>query len=151
VRLVDPYGLVYHDGVWIMVGFCHLRKEIRSFAVDRVLELRERYLYFKPLTGFDLKEHLSHSWGVIAGEEVQVTVRFRTNISEYIVRKENWHPSEKRRILPDGAVELTFTVAGTDEIKRWIYSWLPNVEVIEPESLRKQIQKELSESASNHA
>jgi predicted DNA-binding transcriptional regulator YafY len=151
VRLVDPYGLVYHDGVWIMVGFCHLRKEIRSFAVDRVLELRERYLYFKPATDFNLKEHLSHSWGVIDGEEVQVTVRFNTAVSEYVVRKEKWHPSEKRRILPDGAVELTFTVAGTDEIKRWIYSWLPNVEVIEPESLRKQIQKELSESASNHA
>ena len=151
VRLVDPYGLVYHEGVWIMVGFCHLRKEIRSFAVDRVLELRERYLYFKPLNDFDLKEHLSHSWGVIDGEEVQVTVRFGTSVSEYIIRKEKWHPSERRRILSDGAVELTFTIAGTNEIKRWIYGWLPNVEVIEPKSLRDEIRKELSESAATHS
>jgi len=151
VRLVDPYGLVYHDGIWIMVGHCHVRKEIRSFAVDRVLDIKERYLYFKPLADFDLKEHLSHSWGVIDGKEVPVTVRFNKNISEYILRKEKWHPSEKRRTLPDGAVELAFAVAGTDEIKRWIYSWLPNVEVIKPQSLRKQIQRELSESALNHS
>ncbi len=150
VRLVDPYGLVYHDGVWIMVGFCHLRKEVRSFAVDRIQEIKERYLYFKPVTDFSLKEHLSHSWGVIDGKEVRVTVRFNKNVAAYIIRKERWHPSELRRTLPDGAVELTFSVAGTDEIKRWVYSWLPNVEVIEPESLRKQVQEELSESAASH-
>jgi predicted DNA-binding transcriptional regulator YafY len=151
IRLVDPYGLIYYDGVWIMVGFCHLRKEIRSFAVDRILGIKERYLYFKPEADFDLKEHLSHSWGIIDGEKVQVIVRFGTAISEYILRKKKWHPSENRRLLPDGTVELTFTVAGTDEIKRWIYSWLPNVEVLEPESLRKQVQKELAESALTHS
>jgi predicted DNA-binding transcriptional regulator YafY len=39
-RMVDPYGLVFHDGVWIMVGYCHLKKAIRSFALDRILETK---------------------------------------------------------------------------------------------------------------
>ena len=150
-RIVDPYGLVYYEGIWIMIGFCHKRREIRSFAVDRVLDIKERHLYFEQRKDFDLNAYLSHTWGIIDGEEVNIKVRFNANVADYILRKDKWHSSEKRNILPNGDVELSFTVAGTNEIKRWIYSWLPNVEVIEPEWFRKQIQEELSESARNHS
>ncbi len=149
-RIVDPYGLIYYEGIWIMIGFCHKRKEIRSFAVDRVLEIKERYLYFELLKDFDLNTYLSNTWGIINGKEVKIKVKFNAKVADYIIRKEKWHSSEKRNILPCGDVELSFTIAGTDEIKRWIYSWLPNVEVIKPEWFRKQIQKELSESARGH-
>jgi predicted DNA-binding transcriptional regulator YafY len=150
-RIVDPYGLIYYEGIWIMIGFCHKRKEIRSFAVDRVLEIKERYLYFELLKDFDLNTYLSNTWGIINGKEVKIKVKFNAKVADYIIRKEKWHSSEKRNILPCGDVELSFTIAGTEEIKRWIYSWLPNVEVIKPEWFRKQIQKELSESARDHS
>lgn len=35
-RNIDPYGLVYWKGSWYLVGFCHLRGEIRSFRADRI-------------------------------------------------------------------------------------------------------------------
>lgn len=40
-RRVDPYGLVYYEGSWILVGYCHLREEIRHFVLDRILSLVE--------------------------------------------------------------------------------------------------------------
>jgi len=150
-RTVDPYVVVLYEGIWILVGFCHLRKMIRSFALDRIIDIQERNLYFTSQPDFDLKAYLSSPWGIIDGKEARVTVRFKKEVSDYILRKDKWHPSEKRTILPDGGVELTFTVAGTEEIKRWIYSWLPHAEVVRPQWLRKQIQKELSASAVNHS
>jgi predicted DNA-binding transcriptional regulator YafY len=150
-RVVDPYGLIFHEGAWILVGYCHLRKSIRSFALDRVLDFKERYLYFTLMEGFELESYLSQSWGIYDDEAVLVTVQFSHEVSDYILRKDKWHPSEKREILPDGEVRLTFTVAGVDEIKRWIYSWLPHVRVIEPESLRNKIREELSRSIKNHS
>jgi predicted DNA-binding transcriptional regulator YafY len=36
-RSVDPYGLVYHWDRWYMVGWCHLRRDVRVFRLDRVL------------------------------------------------------------------------------------------------------------------
>ena len=150
-RIVDPYGLVFYDGVWFLIGYCHLRKELRNFALDRIIDIKDRWLYFEPREDFDLDEYLAASWGIIHGEEeVGITVRFRAEIADYILRKEKWHTSEQRTILPDGAVELSFIVAGVDEIKRWIYSWLPNVEVMKPAWLRRQIKKELSRYASDH-
>jgi predicted DNA-binding transcriptional regulator YafY len=150
-RLVDPYGLIFHEGTWILIGYCHLRKNIRSFALDRVLGMKERYLYFAVKEGFDLEKYLSSSWGIYDDEEVSVTVQFTSEVSDYILRKDRWHPSEKREILADGEVRLSFTVAGVDEIKRWIYSWLPNVRVLAPASLREKIREELSRSVQHHS
>lgn len=148
-RMVDPYGLVFYDGVWLCIGYCHLKKAIRSFALDRICGLKERYRYFTPLEGFDLKEYLSRSWGIVDDDEVSLRVRFAPEIADYILRKV-WHPSEKKTVLGDGSVECTYTVAGIIEIKQWIYSWLPHAEVLEPAWFRDQVQKELRQSIKAH-
>ena len=140
-----------HEGVWILIGFCNLRKQIRSFALDRIVNIEERNRYFTLRDDFSLKEYLSHTWGIIDGEEERIVVRFKKEAAGYILRRDSWHPSEKRKVLPGGEVELTFVVAGTLEVKKWIYSWLPHVEVIKPLSLRRQIQKELAQAAATHS
>lgn len=149
-RMVDPYGLVFYDGTWTMIGYCHLRKEIRSFSLDRIVEVKERYRYFKPMEGFNLDDYLSHSWGIVDDEEVRVKIRFSAGVADYVLRKK-WHRSEERSMLPDGSVELTYTVAGIGEIRHWIYSWLPNAEILEPAWLREQAAEELTESREKHA
>ncbi|MCL4457168.1 MAG: transcriptional regulator [Nitrospirae bacterium] len=141
-RMVDPYGLVFYEGAWILVGYCHLRNEVLHFAVDRILDMKKTQRYFRLDDSFDMSGHLSHSWGVYDSDDVEVTVRFSSNVAEQITRRNKWHPTEKRRLLPTGEVELTFTVAGTAEIKHWIYSWMPNAEIIKPEWFREQMKKE---------
>lgn len=151
-RRVDPYGLVFYEGAWLFTGYCHMREEIRTFALDRIKSLKATNFYFKVKDLFDINTYLSDSWGIIHDDKkVDVTVRFVEKVAEYILRKEKWHPSEKRTILPNGDVEMTFTVVGTDEIKRWIYTWTPYVEVIKPDCLRAEIKKEMSLSAKKHS
>jgi len=38
-RVLDPYGLAYRTGYWYLVGYCHLRKAIRTFRLDRVQQV----------------------------------------------------------------------------------------------------------------
>jgi predicted DNA-binding transcriptional regulator YafY len=42
-REVDIYGLVYRGGYWYCTGYCHLRKGLRVFRLDRIslAEIRE--------------------------------------------------------------------------------------------------------------
>jgi predicted DNA-binding transcriptional regulator YafY len=37
-REIDPYGVVHHRGRWYVVGWCHLRADVRVFRLDRVAE-----------------------------------------------------------------------------------------------------------------
>ena len=38
-RLVNPYKIIYWNNKWYVIGFCHLRNDIRSFRVDRIESL----------------------------------------------------------------------------------------------------------------
>lgn len=60
-REIDPYGLVFRWGHWYVSGFCHLRKDLRSFRLDRLsdVELLERC--FERPAGFNAAEHLQES------------------------------------------------------------------------------------------
>ncbi len=53
VRGFDCYGLVYHDGRWYAVGYCHLRQAIRTFRLDRIHSAKEDDASFTRPVGFD--------------------------------------------------------------------------------------------------
>jgi len=46
-RRVNPYGLVFSHGNWILVGHCHLADEVRKFDLDRIIKIKETWLKFK--------------------------------------------------------------------------------------------------------
>jgi predicted DNA-binding transcriptional regulator YafY len=55
-RDFDPYGLAFRQGRWYVVGYCGLRHDLRSFRLDRVVQVDltdtpfERPAAFDPLT-----------------------------------------------------------------------------------------------------
>ncbi|MBN7772651.1 helix-turn-helix transcriptional regulator [Clostridium aminobutyricum] len=55
-RMIDPYGMVYWNNKWYTVAFCHLRNEIRSFRVDRVLLIKRTQIIFKRPEAFSTRE-----------------------------------------------------------------------------------------------
>lgn len=38
-REFDPYGVAYLGGAWYCAGWCHLRRELRSFRLDRIVSV----------------------------------------------------------------------------------------------------------------
>lgn len=149
-RIIDPYGMLYYDGIWFVFAYCHLREDYRTFALDRIKELEILNTHFKKPEDFKLNETLSESWGLWQGDIKTVKVRFSKDISEVILRKPKWHPSQKTEIKDDGSVELTFNVSGIDEIKWWLYSWIPHVKVLYPEELREQLIGDLKKALSEN-
>jgi predicted DNA-binding transcriptional regulator YafY len=71
-RAIDPYGVVHHQGRWYVVGWCHLRDDVRMFRLDRVLALELREIQAGPANArpvdFDCVEYVLESlatapWG----------------------------------------------------------------------------------------
>jgi predicted DNA-binding transcriptional regulator YafY len=52
-RALDPYGLVYRAGRWYVVGYCHLRRAMRVFRLDRIVSVEARDEGFERPADFD--------------------------------------------------------------------------------------------------
>ena len=71
-----------------------------------------------------------------------VKVRITPAWARYIGEK-IWHESQQTEKLADGSLELTFQVAGLEEIKRWIMGLGPEANVVEPEMLKDMVKADL--------
>jgi predicted DNA-binding transcriptional regulator YafY len=60
-RDVDVYGLAWRAGAWYAVGHCHLRRDLRSFRLDRVLAVETLPKSFGRPPGFDALGYLVRS------------------------------------------------------------------------------------------
>lgn len=60
-REIDPYGIGYLNGAWYVVGYCHMRRDLRSFRLDRVRAVVPLPRTFGRPAGFDVLTHLRES------------------------------------------------------------------------------------------
>lgn len=68
------------------------------------------------------------SFKVMHDELRTVKVRISPGWARWVGEK-IWHESQKITKLLDGRLEMTFRVAGLEEIKRWILSFGPEAQV----------------------
>jgi len=78
----------------------------------------------------------------VKGSCSRVKVGITPSWSRYVGEKV-WHESQKSCKLSDGSLELTFHVAGLDEIKQWIMGFGLEGYVVEPERLKDMVRADL--------
>jgi len=140
-RKVDPYHIYNFEGVWYFCGFCHLREEIRDFALDRVQEVKVLEESFARPPDFSPQEYLNRAFRMYRGEATQIRIRFDSYQSAWI-KERIWHPAQEIEELPDGGI--IFTIYGhPEEIKRWVIGYGAHAEILEPQYLRKEIAEEI--------
>lgn len=140
-RRVDPYHLTYFNGGFYLIGYCHVRRAVRVFAVERMRAVTPLDETFTVPPDFDADAYLASAWGLVRGERVRVRARFTAAVAPY-VRERLWHPTQTVRDLDAGRLEVTLEVADTVEVRRWLLGFGGDVEVIEPATLREAIVRE---------
>ncbi|MFO0598488.1 MAG: WYL domain-containing protein [Myxococcaceae bacterium] len=80
-RKVDPWGLALRHGVWNLVGWCHLRKALRTFHVHRVRRVdmnaqKPKQADFEVPADFKVDDHVANfPWEHRIHEPTKLTVR----------------------------------------------------------------------------
>jgi len=147
LRTVDPYHLFNYMGTWHLIAYCHFRKNIRDFALNRMSEVKVSDDTFDISDEFDIKEYFQSSFGLYKGKAKEmVTLRFSPLKSKWI-KDQIWHRDQKAKFLKDGSFELSFSIADFSEIKMEILKHGGMVEVIKPKSLRDLIKAEAKKIA----
>jgi predicted DNA-binding transcriptional regulator YafY len=148
-RNLDPYRVWYRAGGLYVIGHDHQSGEVRTFAVDRIQEIVASNSRFEIRDDFDFDRYTASSFGVIAEPATPVRIVFEARWATY-VSEHTWHRSQKFETLESGRLELRMEVGGTAELRSWVLSFGSGAEVLEPESLRDDVKRELSSALARY-
>jgi proteasome accessory factor B len=122
-----------------LIGWDETRNGIRTFKIERIRDVSLSPRTFDAPSPDDLEATLSGAWDIIADQpETEVVLRFAPSVAAR-VGETTWHPTQQIEAQPDGSLVWRVRVSGTIEIRLWILSWGDEVEVLEPQSLRKDV------------
>ncbi|WP_460194447.1 helix-turn-helix transcriptional regulator [Thermosynechococcus sp. FA-CM-4201] len=143
-RIVDPYLLhIYRATNPYLIGYCHTRKEIRWFRVDRIKVLQILEQTFERDPSFEAKTYLEQIFQYEAGGiPEKVKIWFDAQTAPYI-RERRWHSTQQIEEHSDQSLTLVMEVAGLNDLKRWILGYGKGAKVLEPPKLVAMITEEL--------
>lgn len=150
-REVSPQRLIYYRDNWYLDTWCHLRDEIRSFAVDamRSASLIDRRA--KDVSKKELDSVVGAGYGIFSGAKVEwASLRF-SPIHARWVAAEQWHPEQRAAFDSQGYYLLEVPYSNPTELTMDILRHGAGVEVIGPASLRTAVRKELEAALGGYA
>lgn len=146
-RLVDPYRIIYWNNKWYVIGFCHLRNDIRSFRVDRIESLMLIENKFNRPENFSARDFfMKNLLPTIEDKEGIISLVINGNTRALDDICQHW-------FLGHYLQERTSNQAVFLLEKGMIHTYVPylllpygkSIQVIEPISLKKRLVEVLSE------
>lgn len=152
-REVDPYAMVYREGAWLVVGWCHLRHEVRSFRVDRIREAvvgpKPKSPDFERPADFDVKAYATRSpWTFASEPPEEVQLALSAEAAE--VANEDFGPTAVKRRDRDRTL-ITFDCTNPDFAASRVLAAKGAIEVVRGDRLRARIADELDAIAEHYA
>ena len=136
-REIDPYGLARRGGRWYVVGHCHLRRDLRSFRIDRIESVELLDVPFKRPADFNALAHLTFSMATLPRTHA-IEVRLHAGLER--VRREI---SETLGIL-EASADTVRLLAQTDDLD-WFARELGRLPfdftVVRPVALREAVKR----------
>ncbi|HEU4352113.1 MAG TPA: YafY family protein [Burkholderiales bacterium] len=149
-REVSPQRLVHYRDNWYLDAWCHLRNDLRSFAVDAIRDAVLKETPAKEVREAELDEYLGSGYGIFAGRKVAwATLKFTPEAARW-VSAQNWHPKQRSRVEKDGSYVLELPYAEDRELVMEILKYGADVEVLAPPQLQKRVADALREAAQRY-
>jgi predicted DNA-binding transcriptional regulator YafY len=143
-RDFDVYGLVYRSGRWYVVGYCLLRKGLRTLRLDRIAHAEATEKPFERPDGFDAVEYLSHAMATLP-RAVKTELLLHTDIAT--ARRE----ISETLGIPSETAEGVVVNGSADEQLEWYARELMRLpfafEIRAPAELRQVLAKIAAELA----
>jgi predicted DNA-binding transcriptional regulator YafY len=146
-RRIDPYALVHRWGWWYVVGFCHLRDDVRTFRADRIAEISLSDATFNIPPEFDLQAHLKNEFQA----QPQVKAKLKVDADATWLFKGNQSYWESIEEQADGSLIVAFSAPALEWAASTVLAYGPAVEVLEPPELRRMVMEWLEVTAEKYS
>ncbi|GAE32987.1 helix-turn-helix transcriptional regulator [Alkalihalobacillus hemicellulosilyticus] len=151
-RLVDPYRMIYWNNKWYMIGFCHLRNDIRSFRINRIESIMLTENKFNRPDNFSARDFfIKRLLPTIEDKEGIISLVISGDKSVLDDICQHWFLGH---YLQEHTSKQAVFLLEKDMIHTYVpYLLLPynkSIKVIEPISLKKRLVEVLSELIKFH-
>ncbi|MBF0813546.1 YafY family transcriptional regulator [Staphylococcus saprophyticus] len=151
-RQVNPYRIIYWKNKWYLIGFCHLRDDMRTFRVDRIASLTLTDETFEQLEDFSIDSYfLGNLLPIMENEGAITTLVINGDVNTVDEICHHW-------FLEHYLKERTFNQAKFQLEEDMMHKYIPRIllpygkaiQIVEPLSLKAEIIKNLSDLIAFH-
>ncbi len=148
-RSLEPQRLINYQGRWYLLAFCLLRKEHRLFHMARIdsaaIGRRQSGKAHPAENSF-----IDESFGIFPGKPAYTAkIQFSGTAAE-LIRRQFWHEKQSIEETKEG-ICLSLPVNDDREIIMKILQYGSKAKVLQPQSLRERVAKEITKMAECYA
>ncbi len=141
-RETKPYKLLNADGIWYLCA-CE-DKRVKTFSLALIEELKVKDINFiQDKKVLNLINESPSPW--INTKSIEVTLEIKKEVANFFTRRKILPKQQIIKRLDDGGLIISARTSYEKEILRFARYWIPNVQIISPNSLRQKLKKELVE------
>jgi predicted DNA-binding transcriptional regulator YafY len=144
-RRLSPQRLTHYRDNWYLDAWCHEKNALRTFALDRIIDLHVLKESAKRLSQKALDAYYTQTFGIFGGEIKNIAVLKFTPHRAQWVAEEIWHQKQKGRWLDDGSYQLEIPYGNDLELIGDILKYGDQVEVLAPQELREKIIQQINQ------
>ena len=149
-REISPQRLIYYRENWYLDAYCHMRNDLRSFAIDGISSAVLTNTKAQEISEKDCQEHFAESYGIFSGKATQTAkLRFTPEHARW-VSGEHWHGQQVGSFDKEGYFNLEFDFNQDPELIMDIMKHGSGVEVLGPATLKSRVKEELKKALANY-
>ena len=144
---IQPYALRVFNRRWYLLGYLKEREELRTIALDRILDLKVLKNSFKLPEDFDVRKYFADVVGIFVDKDEPITkVKIRAyGVQAEYLRSTPLHKSQSECRSKRGEfAEFTYRLCITPELVSQLLAMGEKVEVLEPQGLREDMKKRIN-------
>ena len=135
-RTVDPHALIHFKDTWVLSAYCHLRRAMRIFRLDRIQEVSVLATTFERQVGYSVNMHNEPN---SSGQEVELL--FNKGVTQWVKERSVYFVCDCYETSE--GLRVTLKVHQLEEALSWVLSWGSSVSVLAPASLKDLLRREL--------
>ncbi len=151
---VNPYQIVANNGRFYLIANYDKYDNIAHFRIDKMTDVRILDEKNKPMkqipeleNGLNLPKHMAEHLYMFSGESVSAEIKTTPNMMNELV---DWFGTDFSIVKKTDEIIVARVRCNTSALRFWSLQYGPYVELIKPESLRKQLQGDIENMAKKY-
>lgn len=150
-RTLLPLLLREYRNRWYLLSYRTDKKEIRTYALDRIRKFEITEQICEELSSFDTKEYFNHSFGITRPDAKieNIILKFKKPQAPYILSLPI-HKTQKVIKNTKQSITISISVILSYEVYEFILGKSPDVKVLAPLQLAREVADKLKQAASQY-